>query len=102
MTKKYQYCVAENWGKGFIKNSDSRKILPKSFIGNVWRVNANNQDSNKWIIAVNGVNKTLVEAQAIVDEAVETAKLVWDNMPDAEKAPANQTVTRPTNITLEE
>jgi hypothetical protein len=24
--KTYQYCVAENWGKGFITHNDSRKI----------------------------------------------------------------------------
>ena len=29
--KTYQYCVAENWGKGFITNDDSRKSSPLAF-----------------------------------------------------------------------
>ena len=47
MAKTYQYCVAENWGKGFITNDDSIKLSPSSFPGNVWRVPAHNQDANR-------------------------------------------------------
>ena len=47
--KTYQYCVAENWGKGFITADDSRKIEIRAFPGNVWRVPAHNQDANRWI-----------------------------------------------------
>ena len=35
MAKTYQYCVAENWGKGFIDHDESMRITFKSFPGNV-------------------------------------------------------------------
>ena len=31
--KTYQYCVAENWGKGFITADDSRKLALRGFPG---------------------------------------------------------------------
>ena len=58
----YQYCVASNWGKGFITAEDSRKLQTRGFPGNVWRVPANNQDANRWIAGVAGERKTLSEA----------------------------------------
>jgi len=100
--KTYQYCVAENWGKGFITNDDSRKTSPAAFPGNVWRVHAHNQDANRWISGVAGVHKTLSEAQAIVDAEVAQAQADWDALPEAEKAPALGYNTRPEDITLEE
>ena len=102
MAKTYQYCVAENWGKGFIEHSESRKIAFSSFPGNVWRVPAHNKDANLWIQKVLGTTKTLAEAQAIVDAEVQAAQAAWDALPDAEKAPAVQFNTRPADITLEE
>ena len=43
----YQYCVAKNWGKGFITPKDSRTIGSfTSFMGDLWKVPANNQDAN--------------------------------------------------------
>ena len=102
MTKIYQYCEAENWGKGFITTTNSIKMSPRSFPANIWRIAANSQYSNKWVTAVNGVPKTLVEAQAIVDAEIQRAQAVWDAAPDAEKAPAKYNITRPTAITLEE
>ena len=33
----YQYCVATNWGSGFITDKDSREISPIEYVGNVWR-----------------------------------------------------------------
>ena len=30
MAKTYQYCVAENWGKGFIDHDESQRI---TFVG---------------------------------------------------------------------
>ena len=74
MTKIYQYCVAENWGKGFITHTNSIKMSPKGFPGNVWRIATNSQYSNKWVTTVNGVHKTLVEAQAIVDAEIQEHK----------------------------
>ena len=72
--KTYQYCVAENWGKGFITHNDSRKLNILSFPGNVFRVPAHNQDANRWISGVAGVHKTLSEAQAIVDAEITQAR----------------------------
>ncbi len=96
----YQYCVAENWGKGFITADDSRKLQTRSFPGNVWRVPANNQDANRWIAGVAGERKTLSEAQAIVDATIAQAQADYDALPENEKnIPA---YIRPENIILEE
>jgi hypothetical protein len=100
--KTYQYCVAENWGKGFIEHSESSKIAFSGLPGNVWRVPAHNKHANLWIAKVAGSVKTLDEAQAIVDAVVTAAQAVWDALPDADKAPALENNKRPTDITLEE
>ena len=55
MAKTHQYCVAENWGKGFIEHNDSRKIAFSGLPGNVWQVPAHNKDANLWISKVLGV-----------------------------------------------
>ena len=104
MAKTYQYCVAENWGKGFITNDDSIKFSPSGFPGNVWRVPAHNQDANRWIAGVAGVHKTLSEAQTIVDEAITQAQSEWDALPENRKAPTAglEDMTRPEAIILEE
>ena len=102
MAKTYQYCVATNWGKGFIEHSESTKIAFSGLPGNVWQVPAYNKHGNLWIAKVAGVVKTVAEAQAIVDAEVQAAQAAWDALPDAEKAPANELNTRPTDITLEE
>ena len=102
MAKTYQYCVAENWGKGFIDHVESQRITFASFPGNVWQVPAYNKHGNLWIAKVAGTVKTKTEAQAIVDAEVQAAQAVWDATPDAEKAPAQPNITRPTDITLEE
>ncbi len=103
--KTYQYCVSENWGKGFITNEDSIKLLPLGFPGNLWRVPANNQHANRWISGVAGDRKTLSEAQAIVDAEVQSAQAAWDAIPadDPEKTEgSNLYRARPEDITLEE
>jgi len=105
MAKTYQYCVAENWGKGFITHADARKVEFTSFPGNVWRVNAHNQDANKWVAGVAGTHKTLSEAQAIVDAEVTQAQADWDAIPadDPRKTEGSPEYTpRPEDITLEE
>ena len=38
MAKTYQYCVAENWGKGFIDHDESWRITFKGYPGDVWQV----------------------------------------------------------------
>ena len=102
--KTYQYCVAENWGKGFIMHNDAVKLEFKGFPGEVWRVNAHNQDANGWVSRVKGTHKTLSEAQAIVDAEVTQAQADWDALPAEQKAPsiAFEYILRPTDITLEE
>ena len=49
MANTYQYCVAENWGKGFIDHDESWRITFKSYPGNVWQVPAYNKHANLWI-----------------------------------------------------
>ena len=102
MAKTYQYCVAENWGKGFIDHDESHRITFKRYPGNVWQVTAYNKHGNLWIAKVAGTVKTKDEAQAIVDAEVQAAQAAWDALPAEEKAPAVETNPRPTDITLEE
>ena len=98
MTKTHQYCVAENWGKGFIEHSESRKIAFCGLPGNVWQVPAHNKDANLWISKVLGAVKTLTEAQAIVDAEINVAQAAWDALSDEEKSNSS----RPADIILEE
>ena len=79
MAKTYQYCAAENWGKGFIDHVESVKITFKSFPGDVWQVPAYNKHANLWIAKVGGTAKTLSEAQTIVSAEVTSAQNAWDN-----------------------
>ena len=102
MAKTYQYCVAENWGKGFIDHVESQRITFVGYPGNVWQVPAYNKHGNLWVAKVAGTVKTKTEAQAIVDAEVQAAQAVWDALPDADKAPAVESNTRPADITLEE
>ena len=102
MAKTYQYCVAENWGKGLIDHVESQKITFCGYPGNVWQVPAYNKHGNLWIAKVAGTVKTQDEAQAIVNAEVQAAQATWDALPDADKAPAVEFNTRPADITLEE
>ena len=85
MAKTYQYCVAENWGKGFIDHDESWRITFKGYPANVWQVPAYNKHANLWIAKVAGVVKTKDEAQALVDAEVQAAKTAWDALPDDQK-----------------
>ena len=96
--KTNQYCVAENWGKGFIEHSESRRISFSGLPGNVWQVPAHNKDANLWISKVLGTPKTVAEAQAIVDVEVTAAQTAWDALSEEQKAQSN----RPADITLVE
>ncbi len=105
MAKTYQYCVAENWGKGFIDHVESIKITFTSFPGDVWQVPAYNKHANLWIAKVSGAVKTLSEAQTIVDAAVTTAQNAWDaNNVSGESADEKieRIGSKPTDITLVE
>jgi hypothetical protein len=105
MAKTYQYCVAENWGKGFIDHVESSRITFKSYPGNVWQVPAYNKHGNLWIAKVAGSVKTLAEAQAIVNAEVANAQNAWDaDNVDGETAEQKEERigSRPADITLED
>ena len=99
MAKTYQYCVAENWGKGFIDHVESHRITFKGYPGNVWQVSAYNKQANLWSAKGAGVGKTKDEAQALVDAEVQAAQAAWDALPAEEKTDNRP---RPADITLEE
>jgi len=105
MAKTYQYCVAENWGKGFIDYEESIRITFASFPGNVWQVPAYNKHGNLWIAKVAGAVKTKDEAQTIVTAQVDAAKTAWDNN-NVEGESSDEKIARlgakPADITLEE
>jgi hypothetical protein len=105
MAKTYQYCVAENWGKGFIDYEESIRITFASFPGNVWQVPAYNKHGNLWIAKVAGAVKTKDEAQTIVTAQVDAAKTAWDNN-NVEGESSDEKIARlgakPVDITLEE
>ena len=104
MANTYQYCVAENWGKGVIDFDESHRITFKSFTGNVWQVPAYNKHANLWIAKVAGTVKTKDEAQAIVTTEVNAAKTAWDN-DNVEGESSDEKIERlgerPADITLE-
>jgi len=105
MAKTYQYCVAENWGKGFIDHDESFRITFKSFPGNVWQVPAYNKTANLWIAKVAGAIKTKDEAQTIVSAIVTDNQNSWDaNNVDGETAEEKvlRIGDRPADIILEE
>ena len=105
MAKTYQYCVAENWGKGFIDHDESLRITFKGYPGNVWQVPAYNKHANLWIAKVAGAIKTKDEAQTIVTAIVDDAKSTWDaNNVDGETSAEKieRLGAKPTDITLVE
>ena len=105
MAKTYQYCVAENWGKGFIDHDESSRITFKSFPGNIWQVPAYNKTANLWIAKVAGVIKTKDEAQAIVSAIITDNQNSWD-ADNVDDETAEEKVLRigdrPADIILEE
>ena len=105
MAKTYQYCVAENWGKGFIDHDESWRFTFKGYPGNVWQVPAYNKHANLWIAKVAGAVKTKDEAQTIVTAKVDAAKTAWDNDNVDGETSAEKIIrlgAKPTDITLEE
>ena len=105
MAKTYQYCVAENWGKGFIDHIEAVKISFTSFPGNVWQVPAYNKTANLWIAKVLGTPKTKDEAQTILDDEITAQQTAWDNN-NVDGETAEEKIERmgekPTRIVLEE
>ena len=105
MAKTYQYCVAENWGKGFIDHEESSRITFKGFPGDVWQVPAYNKQGNLWIAKVAGTIKTKDEAQTIVSAEQKKAQDAWDadNVDDESADEKIQRLgAKPADITLVE
>ena len=105
MAKTYQYCVAENWGKGFIDHDESQRITFVGYPGNVWQVPAYNKHGNLWIAKVAGVVKTKDEAQTIVTAVIDAAQDTWD-ADNVDGESADEKIARlgdkPADITLAE
>ena len=105
MAKTYQYCVADNWGKGFIDHDESSRITFRGYPGDVWQVPAYNKHGNLWIAKVAGTLKTKDEAQTNVTPKVDAAKTAWDNnnVDGESSAEKIQRIgAKPTDITLVE
>tara|TARA_R100001244_G_scaffold123050_1_gene92697 strand:- start:189 stop:506 length:318 start_codon:yes stop_codon:yes gene_type:complete len=105
MAKTKQYCVAENWGKGFIDHGESVKLKFRGLPGNVWQLPANNKSANLWISKVAGAIKTKNEAQTIVTAEVTKTQDAWD-ADNVEGESSAEKILRlgpkPADITLEE
>ena len=93
------YCVATNWGKGFFTHQDRNAFYLAGHPGDIWVI-GNNAHGVSWINRVNGTAKLKAEAQAIVDAKIEEAQAEWDALPEAERAPAREHVTRPEKYIL--
>ena len=93
------YCTATNFGKNFFTHQDRNDFYLSGHAGDVWVV-GNNTAGVSWINRVEGTAKTKAEAQAIVDAKIDEAGVAWDALPEAEKAPAIASNTRPAKYTL--
>ena len=93
----YKYCVAENWGKGFIEAHESRDIGFAGLPANVWKLPINNKYANLWVAKVEAVYKTKEEAQAIIDPIITAAQAEFDAKTEEEQ----NTNPRPETIVLE-
>lgn len=105
MAKTYQYCVAENWGKGFIESNESSVFNITGYPANIWRVPAYNKKANLWIAKVLGTPKTKDEAQTILDTEIASQQTAWDNNNIEGETSEEKNLRlgeRPIDITLEE
>ena len=101
----YKYCVAENWGKGFIEHEESSQINFVGYPANVWRLPINNKNANLWINKVLGTLKTRTEAQTLVDAEINTQQTAWDNdniSGETSSEKEQRIGFRPVDITLDE
>jgi len=71
-----KYCTATSSGVGFFTHADREAAHLSGHPGNVWCVGDNNSD---WIARVGGTEKTLKEAQALLDAAIEEEQAEWDS-----------------------
>ena len=72
-----KYCTATHSGKGFFTHADREAAHLSGHPGNVWCVGDSNSD---WITRVGGTEKTLEQAQTILDSAISNAQVDWDNL----------------------
>ena len=93
------YCTATNTGKGSFTHQDRNNFYLSGHAGDVWVV-GNNAAGVSWINRVSGTAKVKADAQAIVDGKIEEDQAAWDLLPEAEKAPAIPTNSRPAKYTL--
>jgi len=92
----FLYGTATHTGKGFFTREDRLNFHLRGYPGDVWVI-GNNEKGAYWLADRNGVEKTKVEAQAIVTAEVEAAQASWDALSDEDKA---EHPGRPTDITL--
>ena len=71
-----KYCTATHSGHGFFTHADREAAHLSGHLGNVWCVGNSN---SAWITRVSGTEKTLEQAQAILDSAISNAQTNWDN-----------------------
>ena len=89
------YGTATNTGKGFFTVEDRRAFFLRGYPAEVWVV-GNNEKGALWLAEKNGVEKTKVEAQALVTTEVEAAQAAYDALSAEEQA----RTSRPGPITL--
>jgi len=94
------YCVAINWGEGFITHGDRERGVIRSYPGDVWIADDN---MRQWMAKVNATTKTKSEAQTIVTAKVDEYKAAWDNDNVEGESSAEKILrigTKPVDITL--
>ena len=89
------YGTATNTGKGFFTHQNRREFFLRGYPAEVWVV-GNNEKGALWLAEKNGVEKTKVEAQALVTTEVEAAQAAYDALSAEEQA----RTSRPGDITL--
>jgi len=95
-----KYCIAENTGLGFYTHNDRQIAWLSGHPGNIWAVGNNNAS---WINRVNGVEKTLEQAQSILNTIISDAQNTWDNdnvSGETEEQKIKRIGTRPTSTSL--
>jgi len=94
-----KYCIANNFGEGFITHRDSVAFEFQGFPCDIWVLRENTGDV-EWIERVNGIEKTKEEAQAILDAETLRLQQEWD-LANPDVTEANEIYsTRPTAIIL--
>jgi hypothetical protein len=72
-----KYCIANNFGKGFITHGDSLAFKFQGYPCNIW-VFEENIGFLDWIKKVNGIETTKDEAQALLDSEILRLQQEWD------------------------